>query len=442
MATWATDSRSNQFDCRCILRARILLLDTLGCALAARDHSIVAKAGSVADALMGPGSVTGLGTGAKRATMGAVLDSGAAIRALDFNDFYWGPGSGGHPSDMFSVALAVGEDSDAKLEDVLQAVIVGYEFYLRLADLMDIEPFDHTTAGVIGSAAIAAKLLNLDVLRFSHALALSMLRGPAMAAVRFGPISEAKGLAAAVACVSGLLSARLAYEGVTGPIDAIEGERGLLSYVRKGAPLHHLVPSNDKDAMINSVTTKRFPSMGTSQASATAALLLHDRLNGDTGQIKTMTFRLSNSPLTQHQITEPYRRPKNRETADHSFPAVIAMTLADGGLSRQQYERKRFLDPDVLQLIDRMQFVCDLGGVDDGSYPSKVVAVLNDGTSVVVDVDCAPGHPGNPMNPDTARLKFMECSKGVLSIADAGRVSSLCLEGENISVREILAVLV
>ena len=441
MARWAVALEARHLDESTLLQARILLLDTLGCALAARHHPIVRKAAAVASALMGVGPVTGLGTGLKRSPMGAVLDSGSAIRALDFNDFYWGPSSGGHPSDMFSVALAVGEENNSTLEDFLCAVVVGYDFYLRLADLMDIEPFDHTTSGAIGSAAIAAKLLNLDETRFSHALSLAMLRGPALSAVRFGHISEVKGLAAAIACLNGLLSARLAYEGVTGPVDSIEGQRGLRAFLRKDADLDHLVPATAGQPMIGSVTIKRFPSMGTSQASASVALQLHQRLNGRTERIKAMTFRISDSPLTRHQITGPYRRPNNRETADHSFPAVTAMTLADGGLSRQQFERNRFLDADVLELIDRTQFVCDLGGVNDGSYPAHVTAMLDDHSVVTEEVDYAPGHPRNPMSPDRATEKFLECSIGVLPTRAAERVCSLCLQGQDITIRDVLAEL-
>jgi 2-methylcitrate dehydratase len=189
------------------------------------------------------------------------------------------------------------------------------------------------------------------------------------------------------------------------------------------------------------VTIKRFPSMGTSQASASAALQLHERLKGRTERIKAMTFRISDSPLTRHQITGPYRRPNNRETADHSFPAVIAMTLADGGLSQRQFERDRFLDADVLELIDRIDFVCDLAGVDDGSYPAQVTATLDDGTTVTEKVDHAPGHPGNPMNADLATQKFLECSTGILPMGAAGRVCTLCLRGDNITIRNVLAEL-
>jgi 2-methylcitrate dehydratase PrpD len=181
--------------------------------------------------------------------------------------------------------------------------------------------------------------------------------------------------------------------------------------------------------------------MGTSQASASAALQLHARLDGRTQRIREMTFRISDSPLTRHQITGPYLRPANRETADHSFPAVIAMTLADGGLSSRQFERKRFLDSDVLSLIDRTRFICDLGGVDDGSYPAHVTATLDDDKTVTEKVDHAPGHPGNPMNAERATQKFLECSAGVLSAGAAERVCALCLHGDNVTIRDVLAEL-
>ncbi len=442
LARWAAQIGRQDAHAEALRLSRVLLLDTLGCALAARGHPIVRKAAKAADMLAGPGEVTGLGSGQKRAALGAVLDSGAAIRAHDFNDFYWGPGLGGHPSDMFAIALAVAEERDRDLVAMLQAVIVGYEIYLRLLDLMENGPFDHATAGAIGGAAIAATLIGLDEERFAHAISLAITRGPSLAAVRYGAISEVKGLAAAISCMHGLLAASLAEVGVSGPLEASCGPRGLPAFLRRDARLDDLVPRSGEQPRMLRVVIKRFPSMGTSQAAASAALALYERLEGNTKQIRKLVFRLADSPLTRHQITGPYLRPSNRETADHSFPAVIAMTLADGKLTPHQFESARYENPEVLDLIDRMTFLCDLGGVEDGSYPAEATAVLEDGTTWTVFVEAAPGHFRNPMTEALAVQKFERCAAGVLSKTSLECVSKLCLDpiGKT-SVRDLIAAL-
>ncbi len=442
MSRWAEALRGSGGHPEAARQARILLLDTIGCALAARGHDMVRKAADAADALAGPGPATGLGSGKKRALLGAVLDSGAAIRALDFNDFYWGPGLGGHPSDMFAIALAVAEEQDRTIDEMIVAVIIGYEFYLRLLDLMESGPFDHATASALGGAAIASTLIGLDPERMAHALSFALLRGPSLAAVRYGAISEAKGLAAAIAGLNGVIAAQLAALGLSGPLTALEGERGVPAFLARGRDLGDLVPPSDAPLKVHAVVIKRFPSMGTSQASASAALALHERLQGRVERIRSLAIRLADSPLARHQITAPYRRPQNRETADHSFPAVIAMTLADGGLSPAQFERARYADADVLGLIDCMTFTCDLGGVTDGSYPAQIVATLDDATTQTVTVDHAPGHFRNPMDTATAMQKFSACASATLRPASIERVAKLCLDAAAPSrVRDLIASL-
>jgi 2-methylcitrate dehydratase len=403
--------------------ARVLLLDSAACAVAALGHEAVSKAGVAAQALFAGNAARGLGNGAWLGVAGAVLDSGAAIRALDFNDFYWGPGIGGHPSDLVALALAVGEGHGRSLGEVLQAVVVGYEVYLRLLDLLAPDGlYDHTSAMTLAGAALAGRLLRLDEAAMTHALAMAAVRGPAWLALRYGEISEAKAVAPAAAALSGLVAAQLAAAGMTGPVAAACGPRGLQALVRPGAELASLAEwrdvlgddANGRPQRMLRVGIKRYPCIGTAQAAVAAAVDLSGQVASNGRRIERVDVRLSDLDLVRHQTSDVYRRPARRETADHSFFSLLAMALADGDLTPAQFAARRWADADVRALSDRLHFTCDLPGAADGVFAARLVATLDDGRRLDAALDHPPGHPQRPLDDAGIAAKFRGCVRGRL----------------------------
>src|SRR5262249_21351942 len=88
---------------------KALILDSIGCALAAREEHAFARASRVFAQLGGNPDCTVIGSSERVNLPQAVLLNGILIRALDLNDAYIGPGQMGHPSDNIAVALSVGE---------------------------------------------------------------------------------------------------------------------------------------------------------------------------------------------------------------------------------------------------------------------------------------------------------------------------------------------
>lgn len=421
-------------------QARFLLLDTLGCALAGRSHPAVAKASVVAGRLFRGNDATGLGTGRPYGVLGAVLESGVAIRALDLNDFYWGPGVGGHPSDLFATVLAVAEMVDADLGSALGAAVCGYEVYLRVVDLLPTEgAWDHTTAMTLGAAAVTACLTGQSASTMAQTFSLAAVRGPAMAAMRYGQISEAKASAPASAALSGVIAAELAAAGIGGPGASLEGSRGWGALVRAGARLESLSDGAFGRRILD-VGIKRYPCIGTAQAAVATAIALRERL---AGRIPAhIHFRLADDSITSHQTTGAYRRPDRRETADHSFYTLISLGLADGEVTPQQFESGRFQHPEVHAISDTLRFTCDLPGARDARLPAEATATLTDGSTVTAAVEFAPGHPRNPLDAAGVAAKFGNCVLGRMAPATASRVVEACLEARPTSrVRQLLALL-
>ncbi len=161
-----------------------------------------------------------------------MLVNGSLIRMLDLNDYVNTKSGqiGGHPSDNIPVALAAGELSGAGGRDVIAAIVLGYEIYGRLKELMDRDgDWDGVTVSGFVAPAMAGRLMGLDVRQLANALALSGARAITPLAVRHGDISGAKNIANALVAQNGVQATILAQHGMTGPLDLFENRHGLKS---------------------------------------------------------------------------------------------------------------------------------------------------------------------------------------------------------------------
>ena len=114
LAAWLSVLRAEDFPQRSIERAKLLLLDTLGCGFAALDDDGARAVLATLDAFGEKPQCTVLGHRRGMSAPSAVLANGTLIRVLDLNDYVVGahPQSGargGHPSDNIPVALAAAE---------------------------------------------------------------------------------------------------------------------------------------------------------------------------------------------------------------------------------------------------------------------------------------------------------------------------------------------
>ncbi|MGE5819675.1 MAG: MmgE/PrpD family protein, partial [Deltaproteobacteria bacterium] len=193
-----------------VAQAKLLLLDSLGCAVAAQQEQAFAAALAAARELGGTPACTVIGTRERTSLANAILLNGTLIRALDLNDIYVGPRQNGHPSDNIAVALSFGETRDSKGKELLATIVMGYEIYGRIADLADPgSPWDHVTVSSLVAPAMAGYLLHWQPEQLAHALAISAAHGNTLSAVRFGQLSGAKNVANAIVAYNGTLATLL-----------------------------------------------------------------------------------------------------------------------------------------------------------------------------------------------------------------------------------------
>src|SRR5437870_10395417 len=168
-----------------VRHAKLLLLDSIGCGLAALHEQEFRAVVRLAEGLGGKPECTVLGSNLKTSAPVAALANGALIRALDLNDAYWGPNRGGHPSDNMATVLAAAERSGASGREVIAAIVAGYEIDGRIRDIgVNDSDFDYVTYIGLAAAATAGRLLGLDRERLADALGLAATYSPALGVVR------------------------------------------------------------------------------------------------------------------------------------------------------------------------------------------------------------------------------------------------------------------
>jgi 2-methylcitrate dehydratase len=426
--------------------AKFLLLDSIGCALAARGEHAFERALNTFDEIGGNPECTIIGSNRRMPVTSAVMLNGILIRELDLNDAYVGPGQMGHPSDNIAVALSVGEKQGSSGLDVLASVIAGYELYCRIQDIIiGRGPWDHVTASALGAPAIAGRLLKLDADQLANAMALSAAQGNTLSAVRSGQLSNAKAMANAFVAYQGTLCSLLASRGTTGPLAIFEGKGGLDKVYLAGADLNLLIEPIRAPFRISDTSIKAYPCIGTSQAMVAGVIQAQQELVDPVKEVKHLEIRMADTPFVRGQVEDKDRRyPTSRETADHSFYYLAAAAIMDGKMTQAQFEDERWTQPTIKSLMERMTIRTDasLNKYTPGSFPCVLKLTMASGEDRTVEVFYPKGHPKNPMSAAEVEGKFRGCVRGSLSEAQQTKIILLVHNLEKLnSVNELLAEL-
>lgn len=181
-----------------------LILDSIGCCLAAQDDTKGKIGISIADRMSGPaGEAVIYGAGRRASVMGAAFANAELINALDM-DAVLPPG---HVSPyVIPAALALAEQRQGSGADLVAALALGHEMTFRIAKSMDYlrdvkngksEPpkvFGYSSS-LFGAAAAVMRVAGMDSERIAHGLGLAaycMPVAPQMAWVMHAPSSTVK----------------------------------------------------------------------------------------------------------------------------------------------------------------------------------------------------------------------------------------------------------
>ena len=412
LAEWALAPRAADIPAAAITQAKLLLLDSIGCGYAAYGEESARAVLDTLKDLGGAPQCTVIGSATRTSAPNAALVNGSLIRILDLNDYVNTKSGqiGGHPSDNIPVAFAAGEFAGASGRDVLAAVVIGYEVYGRLKEVMDRDSnWDGVTVSGFVAPVMAGRLMGLNALQLANALALSGARAATPLVVRHGAISAAKSVANALVAQNGVQATMLAKHGMTGPLDLFENPHGLKSVFPMIAGAEKLTAPLTADCYLMSCHMKAYPCLATGQGIVAAGLALHEQIKGDVDRLTRITVAIADQPFLHRQKDDPGRiDPTSREAADHSFNFLAAVSLIDGKFGLAQFDNERWNDPKVRAVMARLDIVCDadLNKHAAGSFPCAIRAKDRDGRDHMVEIPDPPGFSRNGLDASAVTRKF------------------------------------
>ena len=410
LAQYAVGLQFEQLPTPVVHEVKRRVIDSLGCALGAREAAPCVIARRVASRFSAERGATLLGSSHRAPPDWAAFANGCLVRYLDYNDTYLSK-EPAHPSDNIPAALAVAEAENADGRELIVAIALAYEVQCRLCDAASLRArgWDHVTYGAFSTALAAARLLRLQVAETRQAIGIAGVASAALRQARVGELSHWKGCAFANAARHGVFAALLAREGMTGPAPIFEGEKGferLISGPLDAQPADW-GKGGDGRFMISQTSIKFWPAEYHAQSAIEAALKLRSKV-GDPAQIESVRVE-SHDAAVDIIGSEPEKwLPTSRETADHSLPYLVAVALADGEVTGSQFAPARMADPALLALVQRVKV--ERHPELSARYPEAVGNIvtvrLRGGGALSQRVDYPRGHAKNPLTDAEVEAKF------------------------------------
>jgi len=164
---------------------------------------------------------------------------------------------------------------------------------------------------------------------------------------------------------------------------------------------------------------KRYPVRDSCQLVIDAALELREKISPD--EIKSLDVQMFASAMRTAVSRRQLWEPKTRETADHSIPFSLVVALIDGEVTPETFDRMRFLDKDVLDMLSRTNI--EENPEFTKQTPDKrniyIEATTKSGEKVVVHKVLSLEDVGKEWPHEQVEAKFLGLVRGILTPAQA-----------------------
>lgn len=353
---------------------------------------------------------------------GAAVINAAASHTVEFDDIFrdaiYHPGT-----PVISTALAAAEAHDLSGEELLRAIIVGYEVSTRIAAVMGRPHYKywHMTAtnGTFGAAAAMATVLRLDEEQFANALTT----GATMAAglqQSFRSFSHSKPMHGAHAADSGILSALAASAGTVGAKDILEGEVGYGVAMSRDCDWSKATEGLGEVYNITRMTIKNHGCCGHTFAAIDAGLELRNNQGLDWKDVESIRVGGYSATVDVCSIREhatPFEGKFN-------LAYVVAHGLKYGSVRLDAFSDERLNDPDLKDLIDKTELYLDqeVDAGFPGMRAAKIKVKTKDGRVLSHFQKTRKGDPDQPLTDSELEGKYTELVGPVAGEAAAARL--------------------
>ena len=447
-------------------RARLLLLDSFGCAIESLgDPSVRALIGPYVPGTIVPDGFRLPGTLIVEDAVKGAFDFGTMIRYLDHNDALGGT-EWGHPSDNLGAIVAVmdvlsrrssasGAHSRAEgrpmtVLTLLRAMIKAYEIEgcFQMANSFNSVGIDHTILVEVATTAVISWLSGLSRQEALAALSQAWMDGHPLRTYRAFPNAiPRKGWAAGEACSRAVHLLHLTMRGQPGAPRPLTAKRwGFYDALFKGKQFEF--PAPYKEVIIHNTVIKLFACEGHVLTAAEAALHVSQEMakrNLDPARhIKKIKARTQKPAMLITNKTGDLINPADR---DHCYQYIVAVVLVKGELPTAADYRDD--SPwassavikdlrDKMELYEDEQFTRDYYDPQIRSAASGISVMLDDGTWLdEAEVHVPIGHPQSPQTTIRAVEKYRSNLNTLFTAAEIHQIEK-AVETDNMPVSEFI----
>lgn len=388
-------------------KARLLLLDSLGCALAGLGHPRVAAFAQAMQAGF-PGPVALVG--AKLAPAGAAAVLAAATCWDEANEGL--ARAHGRPALPVAPLALVARAQGADPALALAAFALGYEVAARAGEAWRIRPGMHVDGSwhSLGAAACAARLMGLDAAGVARAVRLAACQIPFALYAPIAAGMDGRNSYPAHATLLGQMAAAAAAAGMDAPESGFAEARRIA--------LGHETPAVMAPPgawLLEEAYQKPFAGVRHAHYAAAAALALRPRLSGPPGRITIATY-------AEALRYAGNRAPRAAISAQFSLSWAVAAALAQGDLGPAAYTDSALADPALRALEAAVELREDTAMTESGLRGATVT--INGLSETIRHVT---GDPGHPMTEAETIAKFTRFASPMLGEAGTARAIAALL---------------
>jgi len=415
-------------------RIKLLILDSLGCALYGADlpwTRILQRTLSTLDVT--PGCAV-WGTGVRLSAPHAALVNGTQVQGFELDDV--------HRQGVLHVGAVVLPALVAIAElrpgmsgrEFLTAAVAGYEIGPRVGICMGPEHIAQgwhsgATLGVFSAAAGAARGLALDAERTVHALGIAGTQAAGLMAAQYGAM--VKRMHAGRSSQSGLYGALFAEQGFTGIRNVLESEYGgfctTFSRSHDRFRLEELTAGLGSTWQTMGVALKVYSCVGSNHTTLDAIRAIRAERPFTPDDVEKIVVH--GSQVTMDHVGWKYV-PQGLTSAQLNLPYCVATLLLEGECFVDQFTEDKVADPERMRQADKVAVRHDADITARGSkfrHMVRVEVFFRDGTVMERTVQAGRGNERDFASEADIVAKFTNLATHVVTRAQADSIAEWVL---------------
>jgi aconitate decarboxylase len=440
IAQFVSGLRYEDIPAEVIARIKLLMLDSLGCALYGTSlewSRILRQTLAAVDTTSG---CRVWGTGERLSAPHAALVNGTLVQSFELDDV--------HRQGVLHVGavtlpplLAVTElKAGLSGRDLLRAAVAGYEIGPRVGKCMGPQHIGQgwhsgATVGVFSAAAGAGAALGLSQEQTVHALGIAGTQSAGLMAAQYGAM--VKRMHAGRSAQSGLYGALLAENGFTGIVDVFESPYGgfctTFSRSTDRFNLDELSWELGRAWETLRISLKFYSCVGSNHTTLDAIRKMQERTPFGPDDIDEIVVH--GSHVTVEHVGWPYE-PQGLTSAQLNLPFCVATLLLEGDVFVDQFSEAVVNDAKRIALSRKVKVLHDPAITERGSnfrHMVRVQVALKNGTRMEETVEAPRGSEKSFASEADVVRKFTTLATHTVSAAQAARIVELVLGADRLA---------